>query len=131
MDDRVFNHMASGEGKEIILNGWKPAGITEALEKGLENLPALDPFNNIDPMVNLTKEEPNMDVFLNTAHEDLVILGFKKNSFQDFLPTMKEKLLLTSAKIGYHFEFFFGQTNDNKLVSMFPKFEGKLLWLGF
>ena len=37
---------------------------------------------------------------------------------------MKEKLL-TSAKIAYNLEFFFRQTNDNKLVSMCPKFEVK------
>ena len=55
------------------------AGITESLEKGLKNLPALDPFNDIEPMVNLSNEEPNMDVFLNASHEDLVILGFKRN----------------------------------------------------
>ena len=44
--------------------------------------------------------------------------------FHDFLPTVKEKLL-TSAKIGYNLEIFFRQTNDNKLVSMCPKFEVK------
>ena len=44
--------------------------------------------------------------------------------FQGFLPTLK-KNLLTSAKIGYHFDIYFGQTQGNELLSMCPKFEIK------
>ena len=51
----------------------------------------------------------------------MAIMG-KHIIFRIFFQPWK-KNLLTSAKIGCHFEFFFGQTNDNELVSMCPKFE--------
>ena len=46
-----FNHMTSTEGKQIILNGWKSTGILEAIRLGKDNMPSLDPFNDIDPLL--------------------------------------------------------------------------------
>ena len=39
-------------GEVITKNGWKRAGIIEAIEKGLSELPPLDPFQSIDPLVD-------------------------------------------------------------------------------
>ena len=45
----MYNHMTSS-GKDVCLKGWKVAGILDAAEKGLEELPNLDPFHDIDPL---------------------------------------------------------------------------------
>ena len=46
----MYNHMTSSEGRDVCLKGWKVAGILDAAEKGLEELPNLDPFHDIDPL---------------------------------------------------------------------------------
>ena len=45
-----FNHMTSTEGKQVIINGWKSAGILEAISVK-DNMPSVDPFNDIDPLL--------------------------------------------------------------------------------
>ena len=35
-----------------IINGWKAAGIADALELVSKNLPSIDPFDDISPLVN-------------------------------------------------------------------------------
>ena len=39
-----YDHITSGEKREIITHGFERAGITYALELGSSNLPELDPF---------------------------------------------------------------------------------------
>ena len=39
-----YNHITSGEKREIITRGFVRAGITHAFELGSSNLPELDPF---------------------------------------------------------------------------------------
>ena len=39
-----YNHVTSGEKREIITRGFERAGITHALELGSSKLPELDPF---------------------------------------------------------------------------------------
>ena len=38
--------MISQAGSEVISNGWKVAGITEVLSKGLSGLESPDPFES-------------------------------------------------------------------------------------
>ena len=45
-----YNHITSETGAEIILNGWKAAGIYDALKMGAAALPSLDPFQDISPL---------------------------------------------------------------------------------
>ena len=45
----MYNHMTSSEGRDVYLKGWKVAGILDAAKKGLDGLPNLDPFHDIDP----------------------------------------------------------------------------------
>ena len=59
--------MKSAEGKNIALKGWKSAGITEAIHKGLSNIPASDPFSDIDPMINLDTVEPNLEAVIDNT----------------------------------------------------------------
>ena len=47
----MYNHMTSYEGRDVRLKGSKVAGILDAAEKGLDGLPNLDPFHDIDPLV--------------------------------------------------------------------------------
>ena len=39
--------MATSEGKKLILNAWKAAGIREAVDKGYDELSELHPFQDI------------------------------------------------------------------------------------
>jgi hypothetical protein len=47
----MYNEMSSAVGREVCLKGWQVTGIKEAIDLGLSNLPVLDPFEDIDPMV--------------------------------------------------------------------------------
>ena len=33
----LYNHMTSGEGKQVVLNGWRAAGIRQAIDQGYFN----------------------------------------------------------------------------------------------
>ena len=46
----MYNHLTSSEGRDVCLKGWKVAGILDAAEKGLDGLPNLDPFHDIDSL---------------------------------------------------------------------------------
>ena len=54
-----YNHMTTSKGKEIIDNGWKAAGISDALELGSSKMPSIDPFHDIDPMLSDDIEQPD------------------------------------------------------------------------
>ena len=49
----VYNEMTSAEGKEVCLKmmGWEVSGIKGAVEFGVTKLPNLDPFDDIDSML--------------------------------------------------------------------------------
>ena len=47
----VYNKMTSAEGKEVCLKGWEVSGIKGAVELGVTKLPDLDPFDDIDSML--------------------------------------------------------------------------------
>ena len=40
------------KGKHIVEIGWGAAGITDAIRLGSKNLPAIDPFHDIDPFLD-------------------------------------------------------------------------------
>ena len=50
----VYNHMSSSEGKAICLKGWDVAGISGAVKKGLREMAHIDPFNDIDPLADVS-----------------------------------------------------------------------------
>ena len=47
---KFYNHITSETGAETILNGWKAAGIYDALKMSAAALPSLDPFQDISPL---------------------------------------------------------------------------------
>ena len=53
-----YNHMSTSKGKEVIESGWKAAGIYDAIKVGSEKMPPIDPFKDIDPLLN-ENSEPN------------------------------------------------------------------------
>ena len=47
----MYNEMTLDEGRKVCLKGWEVSGIKAAVKQGLSKLPCLDPFSDIDPMV--------------------------------------------------------------------------------
>ena len=52
----LYNQMSTVEGQKIVHRSWKASGITEAMKAGKASLQPLDPFHDIDPMVELDDE---------------------------------------------------------------------------
>ena len=50
---KLYDEIASEKGKEIVFNGWKAAGILDAVEMRSAKLKCLGPFNDIDPSVGI------------------------------------------------------------------------------
>ena len=48
---QLYNFMTSSAGQDICINGWKRSGIYDAVRKGTNGLPNLDPFHDIDPLI--------------------------------------------------------------------------------
>ena len=46
-----YDLMTYDQGKSSIKNGWKASGITGVIESGLANLPSIDSFAGIDPLI--------------------------------------------------------------------------------
>ena len=47
--------MTKSRGSEIIGSGWNASGIKDAIKLGTGKLPSLDPFEELDPMINETE----------------------------------------------------------------------------
>ena len=54
----LYNYLATTKGKVVIENGWKKAGITEAIEGGYSKFQPSDPFESTDPFMR--KENPSI-----------------------------------------------------------------------
>ena len=57
----LYNHMTTQEGKDMIMSGWKSAGILQAIRTGSANLERLDPFSDIDPLLSEVTHENNIN----------------------------------------------------------------------
>ena len=56
----LYNYMSLPDGEAVLFKGWKAAGITEAVQKGLNGLLSLDPFYDKDPLsLGPTAEDKN------------------------------------------------------------------------
>ena len=69
----VYNQLLPFKGKQIILSGWKAAGISDALEKGLTGFSVgiMDPFDDIDQF-NQGEIDFNMTSVVPVASEEYV-----------------------------------------------------------
>ena len=52
----LYNQMSTAEGQKLIHSAWKASGITEAMKAGNASFQPLDPFHDIDLMVELDDE---------------------------------------------------------------------------
>ena len=66
--------MTSAKEKNIVLKECKLAGIIQAIQKGLRNLPALNPFSDIFQIIKLDTVEPNLRAVIDKTAEDLEVL---------------------------------------------------------
>ena len=62
-----FNEITASKGSEIIGSGWNASGIKDAIKLGTEKLPSLDPFEELDPMMNKTEDIVRSTVLYMTA----------------------------------------------------------------
>ena len=76
----LYNHMTSGEGKQVVLNGWRAARIRQAINQGYVNLPELDPFKDIDLLMSSVKPETNITPNFEMSDEDRQVLGYGPNT---------------------------------------------------
>ena len=77
----AYDHLTSETSRKVIAKGWKSAGITDAISKGVKGLLTLDSFNSIDPLVKYSDESnadhlPDIDLeeidfFINKKEKDL------------------------------------------------------------
>ncbi|XP_057304911.1 uncharacterized protein LOC130641912 isoform X1 [Hydractinia symbiolongicarpus] len=65
----VYNQMTSEEGKKVCLKGWQVSGIKDAGDQGLSELPSLDPFADIDHMLETGIDESEAQIQSNSLLE--------------------------------------------------------------
>lgn len=74
-----YNFITSAEGKEIVLNGWKVAGIYDALKLGSNKLPNIDPFHVIDPLVIESYVDTNIDAACQLEREEIEAFCYRND----------------------------------------------------
>ena len=75
-----YNFMTSFEGKKYIESGWRTSGITDAINMGKENLPPIDPFNDLDPLLpSIEESEENVSVIAIPDEQN----GIRSNSYEE------------------------------------------------
>ena len=62
-----YNEIASENGLSVIINGWKAAGIYDAIKAGSSGLQSIDPFKDISPLV--TEHDESEPFLLATIHQ--------------------------------------------------------------
>ena len=73
-----YNYITSEAGTDVIVKGWKVAGIYDAIKMGKSNLPSIDPFNEIAPLAVPSNETDNLveipedfrESYVNELNED-------------------------------------------------------------
>ena len=76
--------MTTSKDSEIIGSGWNASGIKDAISLGTEKLLSLDPFEELDPMMNETEDIAQSTVLRMTAIaclliEELEVLGLMED----------------------------------------------------
>ena len=99
-----YNFITSSEGKEIVVNGWKTAGIYDALELGRKKLPSIDPFQDIDPLVIGSNVDTNVSAVCQLEQREIETICHSNvvNNYDDVEEWEKWKIqdtLLTYSMI--------------------------------
>ena len=71
------------EGGEIIANGWKQAGITSVVSKGLNSLESLNPFESIDPLADLQESVDQSDRLIDPEEKSYFASARQENDEDD------------------------------------------------
>ena len=70
-----YNHMTTTAAQNVIYGGWKATGITAALRVGVNGLESLDPFQDIDPLIE--QQENNQSAIFNATENDISVLRLR------------------------------------------------------
>ena len=74
----LYNHMTSDMAKGVIESGWASSGIRDAVAMGLSKLQTIDPFDDLDPLMETsTNLEPDFQVVCSLTEEEIGI-GYSK-----------------------------------------------------
>ena len=64
--------MPTGEVKKNIESGWRATGIRDAVKLGLKNLLTVDPFSDIDPMLDDPRSDgQNLDALCGMSQKEI------------------------------------------------------------
>ena len=77
----LHNHMTIGEGKKSTESGWRAADIQDAVKLGLKNLPTVDPFSGIDPMLDDPRSDfQNLDALCGMSLEEIFVAYLREQN---------------------------------------------------
>ena len=71
-----YDLMTSNRGKSVIKKGWNASGIIGVIESGLANLPSIDPFADMDPLITEPKISNNESPI---PEEEIVERGYARD----------------------------------------------------
>ena len=66
-----YNYITSEEGRKVIESGWEAAGIADAIRLGSKALPSLDPFDDIDPLIDQFDVSTDINAVCNLTEEQI------------------------------------------------------------
>ena len=105
-----YNKMTSDEGKPIIQNAWKSAGVEDDLRMGKGNMPSLDPFFDINPLLApLIQPQAAMDEKILTSTSLLSCNEEDKDLNDDDAWVMEGEGITRERN---EFDFFIDDDND-------------------
>ena len=58
----LYDHMNTEEGMKVTASGWKKSEIFDAITKGSSELPSLDPFDDICPLMEVIQEQKTISL---------------------------------------------------------------------
>ena len=80
----LYNDMTTGEGKKNIESGWKAVGIQDTVKLGLKNLPTVDPFSDIDPILDDQRSDrQNLDALRGMFQEEISVAYLREKNEDD------------------------------------------------
>ena len=80
----LYNHMTTGEGKKNIESGQRAAGIQDAVKLRLKNLPTVDPFSDIDPMLDDPRlDGQNLEALCDMSQEEISVAYLREQNEDD------------------------------------------------
>ena len=80
----LYNHMPTGEVKKNTESGWRATGIQDAVKLGLKNLLTIDPFSDIDLMLDDPRSDgQNLDALCGMSQEEISMAYWREQDEVD------------------------------------------------